>query len=144
MIHIFTALYPEAKLLIQELNLKKRVQQSHYQQFVSETQDLTLTLTGVGPMNAAMVVSSVLTEYGAGVGDQLLSLGTAAELRGVEGEKKVNARSAIRRSTAAKSMLATTEPPESLASLYHIHRITDKEASIRICCFIPDFQKEVS
>lgn len=128
MIHIFTALYPEAKLLIQELNLKKRVQQSHYQQFVSEAQDLTLTLTGVGPMNAAMVVSSVLTEYGAGVGDQLLSLGTAAELRGVEGEKKVNARSAIRRSTAAKSMPATTDPPESLASLYHIHRITDKES----------------
>ena len=105
MIHIFTALYPEAKPLIQELKLKKRMEQTHYQQFVSETQDLTLTLTGTGPMNAAMVVSSVLTEYGAGVGDQLLSLGTAAELSRDNGDES-----------------------ECAMSMYHIHRITDKES----------------
>ncbi len=78
MIHIFTALYPEAKPLIQALGLKKRAAQTHYQQFLSEAQDLTLTITGVGPMQAAIVTSSVLTDYDAGASDQLLSLGTAA------------------------------------------------------------------
>ena len=34
MIHIFTALYPEAKPLIQALSLKKRAAQTHYQQFL--------------------------------------------------------------------------------------------------------------
>lgn len=105
MIHIFTALYPEARPLIQALKLKKKIEQSHYQQFVSEAQELTLTLTGVGPMNAAMVVSSVLTEYSAGVRDQLLSLGTAAELS-----------------------RENSDECGCAMAMYHIHRITDKES----------------
>ncbi|MDO5834679.1 MAG: hypothetical protein Q4Q21_08840 [Lachnospiraceae bacterium] len=80
MIHIFTALYPEAKPLIQALSLKKRVAQTHYQQFLSEEGDLSLTITGVGPMQAAAVTASVLTDFDAGAQDQLLSLGTAAAL----------------------------------------------------------------
>ena len=68
MIHIFTALYPEANPLIQALSLKKRAAQTHYQQFLSEEGDLSLTITGVGPLQAA------------GAQDQLLSLGTAAAL----------------------------------------------------------------
>ena len=80
MIHIFTALYPEAKPLIQALSLKKRATQTHYQQFLSEEGDLSLTITGVGPMQAAAVTASVLTDYDAGAQDQLLSLGTAARL----------------------------------------------------------------
>ena len=80
MIHIFTALYPEAKPLIQALSLKKRAAQTHYQQFLSEEGDLSLTITGVGPMQEAAVTASVLTDYDAGAQDQLLSLGTAARL----------------------------------------------------------------
>ena len=95
MIHIFTALYPEAKPLIQALSLKKRATQKHYQQFLSEEGDLSLTITGVGPMQAAAVTASVLTDYDAGAQDQLLSLGTAARL--------------------------TTCP----ASMYHVNKITE-------------------
>ena len=80
MLHIFTALYPEAKPLIQALSLKKRATQTHYQQFLSEEGDLSLTITGVGPLQAAAVTASVLTDYDAGAQDQLLSLGTAARL----------------------------------------------------------------
>lgn len=80
MIHIFTALYPEAKPLIQALGLKKRAAQTHYQQFLSEEGDLSLTITGVGPMLAAAVTASALTDFDAGAQDQLLSLGTAAAL----------------------------------------------------------------
>lgn len=105
MIFIFTAIYPEAKPLIQVLKLKKKAEESHYQQFVSEAQDLTLTITGVGPMNAAMVAASVLTAYGAGPEDQLLSLGTAAELSGEHRDERGCA-----------------------VAMYHIHRITDKES----------------
>ena len=95
MIHIFTALYPEAKPLIQALSLKKRATQMHYQQFLSEEGDLSLTITGVGPLQAAAVTASVLTDYDAGAQDQLLSLGTAARL--------------------------TTCP----ASMYHVNKITE-------------------
>ena len=95
MIHIFTALYPEAKPLIQALSLKKRAAQTHYQQFLSEEGDLSLTITGVGPLQAAAVTASVLTDYDAGAQDQLLSLGTAARL--------------------------TTCP----ASMYHVNKITE-------------------
>ena len=95
MIHIFTALYPEAKPLIQALGLKKRAAQTHYQQFLSEEGDLSLTITGVGPMQAAAVTASVLTDFDAGAQDQLLSLGTAAAL---------------------------TACP---ASMYHVNKITD-------------------
>lgn len=80
MIHIFTALYPEAKPLIQALSLKKRAAQTHYQQFLSEEGDLSLTITGVGPLQADAVTASVLTDFDAGASDQLLSLGTAAAL----------------------------------------------------------------
>ncbi len=80
MIHIFTALYPEAKPLIQALSLKKRAAQTHYQQFLSEEGALCLTITGVGPLQAAAVTASVLTDFDAGAQDQLLSLGTAAAL----------------------------------------------------------------
>ena len=95
MIHIFTALYPEAKPPIQALSLKKRAAQTHYQQFLSEEGDLCLTITGVGPLQAAAVTASVLTDYDAGAQDQLLSLGTAARL--------------------------TTCP----ASMYHVNKITE-------------------
>ena len=128
MIHIFTALYPEAKPLIQALGLKKRAAQTHYQQFLSEEGDLSLTITGVGPMQAAAVTASVLTDFDAGASDQLLSLGTAARLI----QREYSERSEAARAQAESSETAeaarkdmSDERAEKTASMYHIHRITD-------------------
>ena len=128
MIHIFTALYPEAKPLIQALSLKKRATQTHYQQFLSEEGDLSLTITGVGPMQAAAVTASVLTDYDAGASDQLLSLGTAARLTQCEHSQRnedprAQAESPVTAEAARKDI--SDERAERTASMYHIHRITD-------------------
>ncbi len=107
MIFIFTALYPEAKPLIRMLGLRKRAGQTHYQQFISEDEAFVLSLTGVGAMNAAIVTSSVLTEYAAGPGDQLLSFGTAAAVY-------------------AGFVPAPSEHAALSGEMYHIHRITEQ------------------
>ena len=78
MVFIFMALYPEAKPVIKRLGLRKRTDRTRFQEFVSEESGIVLTITGVGPVAAAAAVSAVLTEYDAGPGDQLLSVGTAA------------------------------------------------------------------
>ena len=101
MIFIFTALYQEAGPLIKMLRLKKRMDRMRFQQFVSEDYsklpesskgdgsracmkdlrpEILLVITGVGPVNAAASVSSVLTEYDARPYDSILSFGTAASL----------------------------------------------------------------
>ena len=128
MIHIFTALYPEAKPLIQALSLKKRAAQTHYQQFLSEEGDLCLTITGVGPLQAAAVTASVLTDFDAGAQDQLLSLGTAARLTQHEysernEDPRAQAESPVTAEAARKDI--SDERAERTASMYHIHRITD-------------------
>ncbi len=128
MIHIFTALYPEAKPLIQALSLKKRAAQTHYQQFLSEEGDLSLTITGVGPMQAAAVTASVLTDFDAGASDQLLSLGTAARLTQHEysernEDPRAQTESPVTAEAARKDI--SDERAERTASMYHIHRITD-------------------
>lgn len=128
MIHIFTALYPEAKPLIQALSLKKRAAQTHYQQFLSEEGDLSLTITGVGPMQAAAVTASVLTDFDAGAQDQLLSLGTAARLTQHEysernEDPRAQTESPVTAEAARKDI--SDERAERTASMYHIHRITD-------------------
>ena len=128
MIHIFTALYPEAKPLIQALGLKKRAAQTHYQQFLSEEGDLSLTITGVGPMQAAAVTASVLTDFDAGALDQLLSLGTAAALTACEySERNKDPRAQAESSETAEAACKniSDERAEKNASMYHIHRITD-------------------
>ena len=128
MIHIFTALYPEAKPLIQALSLKKRAAQTHYQQFLSEEGDLSLTITGVGPMQAAAVTASVLTDFDAGASDQLLSLGTAARLIQREySERNKDPRAQAESSEIAEAVRKniSDERLEKTASMYHIHRITD-------------------
>lgn len=128
MIHIFTALYPEAKPLIQALCLKKRAAQTHYQQFLSEEGDLSLTITGVGPMQAAAVTASVLTDFAARAQDQLLSLGTAAALTACEySERNKDPRAQAESSETAEAVRKniSDERLEKTASMYHIHRITD-------------------
>jgi nucleoside phosphorylase len=80
MVFVFMALYPEAKPVIKRFGLKKRTDRTRFQEFVSEGEDIVLAITGVGPVAAAAAVAAVLTEYDAGPGDQLLSVGTAAAL----------------------------------------------------------------
>ena len=80
MIYIFAALYAEVKPLIEALQLKKRMDSSHFQQFISRDGELLLTLTGVGMISAAAVVGAVLSQGVAGVTDLLLSVGSCAEL----------------------------------------------------------------
>lgn len=128
MIHIFTALYPEAKPLIQALSLKKRAAQTHYQQFLSEEGDLSLTITGVGPMQAAAVTASVLTDFDAGAQDQLLSLGTAARLTQHEySERNEDPRAQAESPVTAEAVRKeiSEERAERTVSMYHIHRITE-------------------
>lgn len=85
MVFVFMALYPEAKPVIKRLGLRKRTDRTRFQEFVSEDSEIVLAITGVGPVAAAAAVAAVLTEYDAGQGDQLLSVGTAAALRGEHG-----------------------------------------------------------
>ena len=85
MVFVFMALYPEAKPVIKRLGLRKRTDRARFQEFVSEDSEIVLAITGVGPVAAAAAVAAVLTEYDAGQGDQLLSVGTAAALRGEHG-----------------------------------------------------------
>ena len=85
MVFVFMALYPEAKPVIRRLGLRKRTDRTRFQEFVSEDSEIVLAITGVGPVAAAAAVAAVLTEYDAGQGDQLLSVGTAAALRGEHG-----------------------------------------------------------
>ncbi|MBP3802998.1 MAG: hypothetical protein J6I76_03740, partial [Oribacterium sp.] len=82
MVFVFMALYPEAKPVIKRLGLRKRTDRTRFQEFVSEDLEVVLAITGVGPVAAAAAVAAVLTEYDAGPGDQLLSVGTAASLHG--------------------------------------------------------------
>ena len=128
MIHIFTALYPEAKPLIQALSLKKRAAQTHYQQFLSEEGDLCLTITGVGPLQAAAVTASVLTDFDAGAQDQLLSLGTAARLTQHEySERNEDPRAQAESPVTAEAVRKeiSEERAKRTVSMYHIHRITE-------------------
>ena len=85
MVFVFMALYPEAKPMIKRLGLRKRTDRTRFQEFVSENSEVILAITGVGPVAAAAAVAAVLTEYDAGPGDQLLSVGTAAALHGGTG-----------------------------------------------------------
>lgn len=85
MVFVFMALYPEAKPVIKRLGLKKRTDRTRFQEFVSEDSEVILAITGVGSVAAAAAVAAVLTEYDAGPGDQLLSVGTAAALHGGTG-----------------------------------------------------------
>lgn len=80
MIYIFAALYAEVKPLIEALQLKKRMDSSHFQQFASRDGELLLTLTGVGIIPAAAAVGAVLSQGRAGATDLLLSIGSCADL----------------------------------------------------------------
>lgn len=60
MIHIFTALYPEAEPLIRHLEMKKDRQERMFQQFSAKDGSVRLTVTGSGPVRAAAAVGCAL------------------------------------------------------------------------------------
>ncbi|MGC8765862.1 MAG: hypothetical protein ACP5QT_08285 [Brevinematia bacterium] len=60
MLHIFTALYPEARPLIDFYNLKKDLSITDFQQFRGE--EIKLSITGVGGLRSASILSYVLAK----------------------------------------------------------------------------------
>ncbi len=60
MVEIFCAIYPEAKVLIQRLHLKKDVHFKRWDCFINQEQTIALTITGCGKVNAASCVTAVL------------------------------------------------------------------------------------
>lgn len=62
MLEIFCAIYPEAKVLIQRLQLKKDVNFKRWDRFINQEQTIALTITGCGKVNAASCVTAVLLQ----------------------------------------------------------------------------------
>lgn len=80
MIYIFTALYPEARPLIQYFNLTKDTENTRFQVFRDEENEICLTVTGSGSIAAAVAAASVCTEYGIKAHDFVINIGTCAGL----------------------------------------------------------------
>lgn len=61
MVFIVTALYIEAKPLIEYFDLKKDIENRYFQVFKNE--EITLVVTGIGKINSSIAVSHVATKY---------------------------------------------------------------------------------
>lgn len=85
MIYIFTALYCEAHIFIKRFNLKKNPGNTWFQEFNNETEDIRLTVTGVGEINAAIAVSSVCSVYRPKQKDVLFNVGICAHMTDSDG-----------------------------------------------------------
>lgn len=77
MIYIFVALYPEAKHLIETLQLKKRNSAFKFQQYYSED-GICLTITGCGSIAASTAVGAVCACGEIKDNDILINIGTCA------------------------------------------------------------------
>ena len=80
MVYIFAAHKGEVEHLIKELSLGKRKTSFPFLQY--EGEEILLTITGQGQINASASVASTLQEEKAKKGDLLLSLGSAAAILG--------------------------------------------------------------
>ncbi len=78
MIYLFTALYCEAQIMIEQYGLKKSADSPRFQQFASESRQILLTVSGAGEIAAAAAVSSVCTKYPPKQNDFLVNVGTCA------------------------------------------------------------------
>mgnify|MGYP002745928383 CR=1 FL=1 len=76
MVYIFAAHKGEVENILKKLSLGKRKTSFPFLQY--EGEEILLTITGQGQVNAAASVSATLQEEKAKRGDILLSLGTAA------------------------------------------------------------------
>ena len=80
MVYIFAAHKGEVEHLIKELSLGKRKTSFPFLQY--EGEEILLTITGQGQINASVSVAATLQEEKAKKGDILLSLGSAAVISG--------------------------------------------------------------
>ena len=80
MVYIFAAHKGEVEHLIKKLSLGKRKTSFPFLQY--EGEEILLTITGQGQINASASVASTLQEEKAKKGDLLLSLGSAAAILG--------------------------------------------------------------
>ena len=78
MIYLFTALYCEAQIMIEQYGLKKSADCTRFQQFASESGQILLTVSGAGEIAAAAAVGSVCTKYPPKQNDFLVNVGTCA------------------------------------------------------------------
>lgn len=78
MIYIFTALFPEARPLIDRLGLKRSPDQQHFSTWISENHEYLLAVTGPGPISAAIVSSSVFTMRPPAQDDFIINIGICA------------------------------------------------------------------
>ena len=90
MIFIFTALYCEARMIIEAFQLEKNVQNTRFQEFYREDAKIRLTITGVGEIAAAAAVAGCCAQYpgspeAAPEEDFLLNLGICGGNDGMEG-----------------------------------------------------------
>lgn len=81
MITYITALYPEAKGLIERLNLKKQPSETLYQLF--EGEQIRLLVTGAGMISAATATARHFTNFPATAQDVVVNLGVAGYTPGV-------------------------------------------------------------
>lgn len=80
MIYIFTALYPEARPLIQHFNLRKDTANTCFQVFRNEDYGICLSITGIGGIASVVAVANICTKYGVKERDFLINVGTCAKL----------------------------------------------------------------
>lgn len=90
MIFIFTALYCEARMIIEAFQLEKNVRNTRFQEFYREDAQIRLTITGVGEIAAAAAVAGCCAQYpgspeAAPEEDFLLNLGICGGEEGMEG-----------------------------------------------------------
>ena len=76
-IFIFAALRMEAEPVIKRLGLQLDKALTRYSVYQNEMKDILLTVTGVGPVNAAAAVSAVCTRFEPVAGDKLINYGMA-------------------------------------------------------------------
>lgn len=81
MIYIVTAIYAEAHAFITHFQLKKEISPTHFQVFLNKDANLCLIISGTGSVPAAVAVSIICTEYGAGQEDFLLNVGVCAQIQ---------------------------------------------------------------
>jgi hypothetical protein len=81
MIYIFTALFPEARPLIDRLGLKRSPDQQHFSTWISEDHEYLLAVTGPGPISAAIVSSSVFTMRPPAQDDFIINIGIWSEMK---------------------------------------------------------------
>ena len=142
MVYIFAAHKGEVEHLIKKLSLGKRKTSFPFLQY--EGEEILLTITGQGQINASVSVAATLQEEKAKKGDILLSLGSAAAILAKESsDQGGNAYFYLKRSEsqvhAKENCLAldtrSPDTEELLGRWFWIQRLEQKSTGR---CFYPD------